>query len=170
MLKSLRLVLCSFLLVAAGVQAAGAFGSGMPASDVANEKLVRKLYETFVNEWNAHRVNDMADLWAIDGDHVDPDGRMVKGRDEVRALFTKQHEVVFAKTKLTLTVASVWFVSEDIALVDGTYAITGIVDPKGNEIAERKGLLTSILLKEKGNWLIEASRLMIPAPLPWRRD
>jgi len=170
MIKTLRVVVCSLVLVAAGVQAAGAFGSGIPASDVANEKVVRKLYETFVAEWNAHRVKEMADLWAIDGDHVDPDGRMVKGREEVRALFTKQHEVVFARTKLTLTVSTVWFVSEDIALVDGTYAITGIVDPKGAEIPERKGLLTSVLLKEKGQWSIEASRLMIPAPLPWRRD
>jgi uncharacterized protein (TIGR02246 family) len=170
MIKTLRVVLCSFLFVAAGVQAAGAFGSGMPASDVANEKIIRKLYETFVGDWNAHRVNAMADLWAIDGDHVDPDGRMVKGREEVRALFAKQHEVVFAKTKLTLTVSSVWFITEDVALVDGTYSITGIVDPKGKEIAERKGLLTSIFLKEKGRWQIEVSRLMIPAPLPWRRD
>ena len=89
---------------------------------------------------------------------------------EVRALFAKQHEVVFAKTKLTLTVASVWFISEEVALVDGSYSITGIVDPKGTEIPERKGLLTSVLLKEKGKWWIAASRLMIPAPLPWRRD
>ena len=169
MIKTLRILLCSFVLVAAGVQAAGAFG-GVPASDVANEKLIRKLYATFVEDWNAHRVNEMADLWAIDGDQVDPDGRIVKGREEVRALFAKQHEVVFAKTKLTLTVNTVWFITEDVALVDGSYAISGIVDPKGAKIPERKGLLTSVFLKEKGKWWIAASRLMIPAPLPWRRD
>jgi hypothetical protein len=53
-------------------------------------------------------------------------------------------------------------------MVDGTYMVIGAVDPNGQALPPRKGLLTSVLIKEDGNWRVAASRSMIPIPLPWR--
>lgn len=85
-------------------------------------------------------------------------------------LLTKQHESVFKSTILDLTIKSVWFVTGNVALVDGSYSLAGILDPEGNQLPAREGDLTSILIFEKDRWWIAASRLMIPAPLPWRPE
>jgi uncharacterized protein (TIGR02246 family) len=138
------------------------------AGDIANERLVRELYDKFVGAWNRHDVESLAGMWAIDGDHFEPDGTVAKGRDAVRALLAREHGSVFAKTRLDLSVADVWFISDDVALVDGGYEIYGIRTPDGDELPARRGHLTSVLIQEQGKWWIAASRLMIPTELPYK--
>lgn len=137
-------------------------------SDQVHEKSIRALYDRFEDAWNRHDTKALGAMWAIDGDHQEPDGRMVKGRAEVEALLAKQHATVFAKTEITLKIKDVWFMTADVALVDGFYSVNGIRDPKGNELPTRSGHLTAILMRERGEWAIAASRLMIPAGLPWK--
>ena len=138
--------------------------------DQENEKEIRKVYNAFEDAWNEHKVDTMADMWALDGDHQEPDGRHAKGREEVRALFHKQHETVFKNTFLDLSIDAVWFIEANIALVDGSYSLAGVVAPDGTEIPVRKGHLTAILLKETKQWWIIASRLMIPTTLPYKKE
>jgi uncharacterized protein (TIGR02246 family) len=147
-----------------------AFATAAPAEDIANEKLIRSLYENFESAWNTHEGDRMADMWAIDGDHVEPDGHVAKGREEVRDLFTKQHTAIFGETTLDLTIDSVWFITRAVALIDGQYSISGIVGPEGKAIPQRRGRLTSILILEKNRWLIAASRLMVPTQLPYKPE
>ncbi|MFN2375199.1 MAG: SgcJ/EcaC family oxidoreductase [Candidatus Binatia bacterium] len=170
-----RTLLVSFgLLVALGaspafVPEARAFGlGGGTAADVKSEQAIRDLYTDFVKAWNAHDVATISKRWAIDGDHVEPDGQVAKGRDEVTALLTKQHNGVFKKTTLTLAVKSVWMISDTVALVDGTYELAGAELPDGTAVPARTGMLTSVLILEKANWSIAASRLMIPTTLPYK--
>jgi uncharacterized protein (TIGR02246 family) len=139
------------------------------ASDIANEKAVRALYTQFAAAWNRHDYMTLAGMWAIDGDHMEPDGSTAKGREAVATLFKREHEGPFAHTELQLSIADVWFLSTDVALVDGGYAVSGIRTPDGVELPERRGHLTSVLLKEQGKWWITASRLMIPTELPYKK-
>lgn len=139
------------------------------AADVANERVVRELYDNFVAAWNRHDVAALAAMWAIDGDHLEPDGSVAKGRDAVGRLLARQHETVFGKTRLNLSVADVWFPADHVALVDGGYEIYGIRTPDGQELPARRGHLTSILIQEQGKWWIAASRLMIPMELPYKK-
>jgi len=161
-------------LVAVGVApafapSAQAFGlGGGTAADVKSQQAIRDLYTEFVTAWNKHDVAAMASRWAIDGDQVEPDGQVAKGRDEVTALLTRQHGTVFKNTTLTLTVKSVWMISDTVALVDGTYELSGALLPDGTPIPPRKGMLTSVLMQEKNTWAIAASRLMVPTVLPYK--
>lgn len=174
-LKSLALSLgfLAFFAVAGllppAVPHAQAFGlGGGTTADVKNEKAIREVYADFANDWNKHDVAKLAARWAIDGDHVEPDGTVAKGREAVTALLTKQHASVFKNSTLELKVNTVWIMSDTVALVDGTYELSGAVLPDGTAIPPRKGLLTSVLLLDKGNWAIAASRLMIPTSLPYK--
>lgn len=173
-LTSKSLVVSLGLLAVTGlapvaVQDAQAFGlGGGTAADVASEKAIRDLYTDFVMAWNKHDVKAISSRWAIDGDHVEPDGTIAKSRDEVTVLLTKQHDGVFKDSKLTLAVRDVWMISDTVALVDGTYELAGAKLPDGTPVPTRKGLLTSVLIKEKSTWSIAASRLMIPTSLPYK--
>lgn len=142
--------------------------AGKLKSDVMNEAAIRTLYEQFVAAWNKHDPKALAAMWVEDGDDVEPDGHVAKGRDEVQKLFAAEHQSVMKNTKLTLAIDSVWFIAANVALVDGSYELSGIVAPDGKELPPRKGRLSSILLQERDRWWVAASRLMIPAQLPWR--
>lgn len=164
------------LLLVSGVYAGDMSNVGGIKSDIRNETAVRKLYADFATAWNKHDAAALSKMWAIDGDHMDPDGRRARGRDEVTALMKANHETMFKDTVLDLTIDGVWFITGDIAtgdvaMVDGTYQLSGIKDPQDNQLPTRSGHLTSVLIKQHGGkWEIVASRLMIPVPLPWRRD
>ncbi len=148
---------------------AHAFGlGGGTAADVKSQQQIRDLYTEFVKAWNKHDVETMAARWAVDGDHVEPDGQVAKGRDEVTQLLKRQHDGVFKNSKLDLSVKSVWMITDKVALVDGTYELSGAVAPDGTTVPPRKGLLTSVLIQEKDTWSIAASRLMIPTSLPYK--
>ncbi|MFN2427984.1 MAG: SgcJ/EcaC family oxidoreductase [Candidatus Binatia bacterium] len=170
--KSL-LVSLGFLVAvgAAPAVAPSAFAFGLgggTAADVKSQQAIRDLYGDFVKAWNKHDVETMAARWAIDGDQVEPDGQVAKGRDEVAALLKRQHTGVFKNTTLTLTVKSVWMISDNVALVDGTYELTGAQEPDGTAVPARKGMLTSVLIQERDTWSIAASRLMVPTVLPYK--
>ena len=166
------------LMVALGIVVAMVGGSsalaqknmlGLPA-DVASEKQIHDLYREFTDAWNRHDPAALGKMWIADGDHLEPDGRVAKGREAVTALFKTEHDSVFKKTTLSLTIDSVWLITTEVALADGNYEITGIVAPDGTAIPKRAGHLTSVLLREHGKWGIAASRLMIPAPLPYKKS
>ena len=71
------------MLLAAPALVEAQSNEGGIASDIANEKAVRALYEQFVSAWNRHDYAALAAMWAIDGDHMEPDGTLLKGRDAV---------------------------------------------------------------------------------------
>jgi len=157
------------LVLALPGAAASQSNVGGAESDVRNEKKVRELYERFTEAWNRHDPEALAALYAIDGDHTEPDGNHVDGRAAVALLFKRQHDTVFKHTRLLLQIADIWFMTSEVALVDGGYAISGIRTPDGEELPERRGRLTAVVLFENGQWLIAASRLMIPTELPYKR-
>ncbi len=168
LLKALTLASILTCLAAGDVMAFGA-GSGT-TRDVANEAEIREIYKQFTAAWNTHEVGKISGMWAIDGDHIEPDGTVAKSREEVDVLLARQHGSVFKDTQLELNIDTVWFMRGDVALIDGTYAISGIHDLEGNAISGRGGHLTSVLIKEKNRWWIAASRLMIPSSLPYKKN
>ncbi|MEO8602402.1 MAG: SgcJ/EcaC family oxidoreductase [bacterium] len=143
-------------------------GAGGPRTDLVNDAAIRNLYVEFTAAWNAHDAKKMASYWTLDGDVTEPDGMVAKGRDEVEKHFATEQEAAFKDSTLKLTIESVWFVSAEVAMVDGSYMVLNALDPNGQPLPPRKGLVSAVLLREDGAWRVAASRSMIPIPLPWR--
>jgi uncharacterized protein (TIGR02246 family) len=170
MRKPSRIVIAAVAAVLAMTMLASAQSNeGSITADRRDEKLVREVYDRFIAAWNAHDVAAIGKMWSIDGDHMEPDGETAKGREAVTMLMKRRHDTVFKTTRLNLSIADVWFMPGDVALVDGGYEIYGIRGPDGKELPARRGHLTSVLIKEQGQWWIAASRLMVPATLPYKR-
>lgn len=166
-IRMLGALLLSTILALPGAATAQS-NVGGAVTDVKNEKVVRETYQRFVEAWNRHDFEALANMYSIDGDHIEPDGDHADGRADVGLLLKRQHEGVFKKTHLMLNIADIWFITREVALVDGGYAISGIQTPDGKEIPERRGHLTAVLLFEDGKWWIVASRLMAPTELPYK--
>lgn len=143
-------------------------GLGGPKSDLENEAAIRKLYAQYTAAWNRHDAPAMAAFWTLDGDYMEPDGRHAKGKAEVEKLFTQEQQTVFKDSTLALTIETVWFINEDVAMVDGKYDLSGVRDLEGKELPARRGHLTAVLMREDGAWKVAAGRAMIPVPLAYR--
>jgi uncharacterized protein (TIGR02246 family) len=143
-------------------------GLGAPTADLENEKTIRKLYAEYTAAWNRHDPKGMASFWALDGDYMEPDGRHAKGQADVEKLFTQEQTTVFKDSKLALLIETVFFITPDVALVDGKYDLVGVRDLEGKELPARGGHLTALLMREDGMWKVAAGRAMIPVPLVYR--
>lgn len=171
-MSKLRVFSClaALLLLVAGTASAETKSNiGGMRQDEKNESKIRALYDNFETFWNNHDVASLADLWTIDGDHIEPDGTEADGRDAIKELLAKQHDSVFKTTMIDLAIADVWFVTADVSLVDGTYTVGGVRGPDGSEIPPRKGHYSAVLIQERGEWAVAASRLMIPTQLPYKK-
>lgn len=145
-------------------------GVGGPQSDLENEDAIRKLYAQYTVAWNQHDPKAMAAFWTLDGDYIEPDGHQAKGRADVEKLFTKEQQTVFKDSTLSLTIETVWFITENVALVDGKYDLSGVRDLAGERLPTRKGHLTAVLMREDGPWKVAAGRAMIPVPLTYKEQ
>ncbi len=167
----MRLMLRALVVIAVALAAfTPTTAAADEAANLATDKEIRTLYEKFTEAWNRHDTAAIGKMWIAEGDHLEPDGRGVRGRESVSYLLKEQHATVFKKTSLKLAIDSVWLVTPDVALADGTYEISGIVAPDGSAIPTRNGHLTSILVRKDGTWWIAGSRLMIPTPLPYKKS
>jgi uncharacterized protein (TIGR02246 family) len=141
---------------------------GGPKSDLENEAEIRKLYAQYTAAWNKHDPKAMASFWTLDGDYMEPDGRHAKGQADVEKLFTQEQQTVFKDSTLALTIETVWFINQDVAMVDGKYDLSGVRDLEGKQLPVRSGHLTAVLMREDGTWKVAAGRAMIPVPLVYR--
>jgi uncharacterized protein (TIGR02246 family) len=143
-------------------------GVGGPRTDIENEATIRKLYAEYTAAWNRHDPKAMATFWMLDGDYMEPDGRHAKGQAEVEKLFTQEQQTVFKESTLALTIETVWFITADVAMVDGKYDLSGVRDLEGKQLPTRSGHLTAVLMREDGSWKVAAGRAMIPVSLVYR--
>ena len=138
--------------------------------DVENEVEIRKQYAEFAAAWNRHDAKAMAAFYSLDADLVEPDLQVARGREQIEELFDLEHKTAFKDSELVMAIDSVWFVTENVALVDGAYHIEGLTSPEGKPYPPRKGHMTGLLLREQNRWWVVASRATMPFSLDWRED
>jgi uncharacterized protein (TIGR02246 family) len=127
--------------------AAGTKGS--PEDDSA----IRKLLADNTAAFNQHRGDLISEASTDDFDLVNPPGTYTSGKPDLREAFTG----AFRNAKVVATIERIRYIRSDVALVDGTFEISG-----SDLTPAPKGLRTFVLVKEGGRWKITALRQMIP--------
>lgn len=123
----------------------------------ADEKAITALVAAREAAWNSGDVAVYRELLTEDADIVSATGRAARGRDAFLKLYVEQHAGALAGTVTHTKVTHVRMLSDDVALADVTYAMTG-----GRVAAIRRGLMAFVLRRENGRWRIAAIR-SIPA-------
>ncbi len=125
-----------------------------------SEKDVRAFVLEFADTWtHADKPEDVAAYYAVDATHVNPQGEWVRSRAELVPYFAP---LVAGRTDgfdAAFDIESVRFVTENVALVDGTIVIRGMPGRDG-AVLER---FAFVLKKSGTRWEIAASRVMFPA-------
>ena len=115
-----RFSFCAFALT---VTCACLCWAQQPSDQAADEAAIRKAAASYVEAFNKHDAKALADHWSPDAVYLNrTTGEEVVGRaaiaEQFTALFKEQPEV-----KLEVTVASIQFVSPNVAIEHGTAKI-----------------------------------------------
>src|SRR5262245_37083512 len=111
-----------------------------------------KRAKEFIDAFSKGDAKTVAGFWVEDGDYIDPDGRLTKGRDAIEKLYEK----VFAAqkgAKLTISVGSVKQVTPEVVLEDG---ITEVTPANGDPGITSQ--FSAVLVKKDGEWYIQSLR------------
>jgi len=143
--------------------------SAEPAVSV-DEQQIRQGVVAFVEQYNAHKADAVAALFAADARMVFRDGTEVNGREEI----TQSFEEAFSenpKTAISVVVDSIRFLTPDVAVEEG--ATTTFPD---GETLTSHGRYTVLHLKREGRWQMQSVRVVEEeslsaygelAPLEW---
>lgn len=136
--------------------------SEMPA-DSADEAGLKNMISNFKAAWTKCDKKALAALLAEDGDFQSPYDFFAKGRAAIEAFYSGVFSSGYCGSKGEGEIASIRFVQPGLAIMDGTWRISGAHDQSGDEAPEEKGRFTAVATKGSGAWLIVAQREMIPA-------
>jgi uncharacterized protein (TIGR02246 family) len=138
----------SFLL-GIGVLVANPAWGQQPAGQAADEAAIRKAAASYVEAFNKHDAQAVAEHWSPDAVYLNrSSGEEAAGRAAIAAQFTalfKEQPAV----KLEVTVASVQFVSPNVAIEQGT---AKMLSP-GAEPEEVE--YSAVDVKRDGKWLLD---------------
>jgi uncharacterized protein (TIGR02246 family) len=144
-LKAAFAILLLFTFCAAGSRAQ------MASNRDADSAAIKQCVATFADAWNSHDAHAVAMRYVEDGDFSSVKGEASHGRKELEDHYNTIFSTFLKNARTTDTLRSIRFLAPDIASVDIDWLVTDPAAPGG---VLRKGLLTWIVTKRSGQWMI----------------
>ena len=146
-----------FGILIAMVSLAGVHELQAVAARPADEAPVREIVQKYMDARDRQDGHALESIFTGDADQLVSSGEWRKGRAEVvRGTLASSRNTGGQRT---ITVEAVRFLSNDVAIADGRYELTGLA---GGET--RKMWTTMVLTRTSNSWRIAAIRNMLPAP------
>jgi uncharacterized protein (TIGR02246 family) len=123
----------------------------LPAGRDADTAAIKQCVTAFADTWNSHDAHGVAMHYVEDGDFSSIKGEASHGRKELEDHYTTIFSTFLKNAHTTDTVRSIRFLGPDVASVDIDWLVTDPAAPGG---VLRKGLLTWIVTKRNGQWMI----------------
>jgi len=149
-----HLRLWTLLATALLLLACGADGIGR-ASESGGRPL-EPVIAKILDAWNHADARAIAAQYESTGDFVSPDGMHAKGKEEIEAFYSGAFTRGYAGSHATAAVSHVRNLSDEIALVDGSWTIEPT--PASKIRKPEAGLFFAVLHRRNGRWWIAALR------------
>jgi uncharacterized protein (TIGR02246 family) len=117
----------------------------------ADSAAIKQSVASFVDAWNSHDARGEAMHYVEDGDFSSVKGEPSHGRKELEDHYNTIFTTFLKNARTTDTIRSIRFLAPDIASVDLDWLVNEPSAPGG---VLRKGLLTWIMSKRNGQWMI----------------
>lgn len=131
---------------------------------------VRNVVAGFSKAWNKHDMDAFGKLFAVDADFVNVGGVWMKGRQDIHLHHAYSHGTIPADTKvpgasrvhygifkastMRFTEINVRFLRSDVAVAHVNWELFG----DSRTPKPRRGILTFVLTRQNGQWLIAAAQ------------
>ena len=148
------MILVSILSATLGLALPAKAESGDASADAAIHQLVGR----FEQAVNSKDVKAFGSIFAEDGEFTNPVGMSVKGRTAIErfhaALFSESNRPSFAHAHLKVLDTAIRSIRADVATVDVKWEQTGAIAPDGQPWGTRRGILSWVVVQNKGQWSI----------------
>jgi len=143
--KAALIILLFLTFSAAGSRAQTA------ANRDADTAAIKQTVASFADTWNSHDAHAVAMRYVEDGDFASVNGEPSHGRKALEDHYNTIFTTFLKNAQTTDTVRSIRFLAPDLASVDIDWLVKEPSAPGG---ILRKGLLTWILSRRNGQWMI----------------
>jgi len=120
------------------------------AAQAEDEKAIRKSTEAFMKAFNAGDVKAMMALWTPDGELVDVEGQVFRGRDAIEKMYVA-HFANAKGSKIEITIDSIRFIGKDTAIEAGCATARPATGRAATSCR-----FTAVHAKRDGKWLMES--------------
>lgn len=148
-------------LLCAALACFGVFSFEMmasPRSKQTDEDAIRRMVYDAVRRLNQGDLTAVRDYWDENADYVGIDGRFLHGRGDMESFFAQLIKAGFGTE--TGMIEQVRFLASDLAIVDGSWTITGTRGEDGQPLPPIRGRGCEIVQKRRGRWRFVATREM----------
>jgi uncharacterized protein (TIGR02246 family) len=125
---------------------------------IDDEMGVNAVVRGFQEAWNRHDMDAFAMLFAADADFVNVIGMRWVGRDAIKQHHAASHATMFKTSVLKIDDTTVRFLTTDVAAARSVWTLSGITSEEGKFAPPRNGILTHVLKRMDGHWLIELTQ------------
>lgn len=134
---------------------------GRSAAVEDDEQIIRNMVADAIRRLNAGDLSAIREFWDEDADYVSVDGQLLRGRNLLERFFSQMLKASDTRPTQTATIEQVRFIASDVAIVDGSWTITGARDASGNELPPLQGRGVEIVRKKQERWRFVATRQMV---------
>jgi uncharacterized protein (TIGR02246 family) len=138
--------------------------SAVYADMKADETAIHKRFDEWVAAWNKHDPKLLASFWVENGDAINPQGRVAKGRAAVEQLFVDEHTGAgrMATSTYNGSISDIRFAGNNVAVIDVDAEVTGMKTADGSAAPPFKHHVTWVAVKKGGKWMAFAARPCVP--------
>ena len=123
-------------------------------TQINDEAGVSAIVHGFEDAWNRHDMDAFAKLFASDADFVNVIGMRWVGRDAIKQHHAASHATIFRTSTLKIGDTTVRFLKPDVATARSVWTLSGMTSANGQVAPARTGILTHVLARIDGHWLI----------------
>jgi uncharacterized protein (TIGR02246 family) len=120
----------------------------------ADSAAIRQCVAAWSAAWNSHDAHATAMKYVEDGDFTNTTGIPSHGWKALEDHYNEIFTTFLKDAHRTDTVRSIRLLNPDTASVDIDWQMTGAKTRDGKDVPIRKGLLTWIVTKHSGKWMI----------------
>lgn len=145
-MKSCRYILTLFLF-------SGFLFVSAASNSPAIDSEISQFVDLFVKKWNQHDPKELNDLWAENGDLMNPAGEWEKGKANVLKILVREHRGVLRESKMKQEITNILVLSPTMAWVDAKVSLNVPDVPTGLDHH-----IVYLLVKQDNQWRILAAR------------
>ena len=132
--------------------------SAAHAQTKLDEQAVHNLPQVYCAAFNKHDGHQLAQMMADDVDYVTVGATWLHGKSDFEKYHTRLLNGRFHGMTFELLQVAVRFLRPDIAIVHWSWTGAGDVNPDGTARQRRYGMMTMVVEKRTGSWLVVASQ------------
>lgn len=117
------------------------------------ESEISQFVDLFVKTWNQHNPKELDELWAENGDLMNPAGEWEKGKANVLNILVREHQGILHDSQMKQEIINILVLSPTMAWVDAKVSLNLPGVPSGLDHH-----IVYLLVKQNNQWRILAAR------------